>query len=62
MVFPIDVGLGDSENIIEEELTKIFKMMAFPVINSTLEIFHGLLVLSMALCLVNFIGYAFGSI
>jgi hypothetical protein len=40
-------------------LPEVFQMMAFPVIDPALEIFHGLLVLCLALSFVDLVGDTF---
>ena len=37
MIFPVDIGLRHDKNVVEEEITEIFKMMAFPILYPRLQ-------------------------
>jgi hypothetical protein len=61
VVFPIDVRLGDGEDIIEEKSAEIGQMMTLPVLYTAFQIFDCLNIFGPSLCLINLIGNALSS-
>ena len=60
VIFPIDLGLVDDEDIVEEELTKVGEVVALPVFDATFEVLDSRVVLRPSLCLVDLISDALG--
>lgn len=61
VVFPIDVRLGDGEDIIEEKSAEIRQMMTLPVLYTAFQIFDCLNIFGPSLCLIDLIGNALSS-
>lgn len=55
MVLSVDVGFGDNENVVQEQLTKVLEMVTFPIIDPVLEILDGQFVLGVALGLIDLV-------
>lgn len=62
MVFTINIGLGDKEDIIEEEIAKVLQVVTFPVFYAGIEVLDSQFIFGSSLGLVYFIGDAAGSI
>ncbi len=62
MVLPVDIRLGDNEYVVQKQLTEVLEVMTFPVIDATLKILDGLLVLCLALRFIDFVCYSLGSV
>jgi hypothetical protein len=56
VILPINIGLGHHKEIVEEEITKVCKMMTLPVVDSRRQALDRLLVLGAPLCLVDLVG------
>ena len=60
MVLAVDLGLGDTENVIKEESAEVGDMVALPVLDAALEVLDSRVVLRPSLCLVDLISDALG--
>ena len=60
MIFAVDLGLGDAEDVVEQERTKVGDMVALPVLDAALEVLDSRVVLRPSLCLVDLISDALG--
>ena len=58
MIFAVDLGLGDAEDVVEQERTKVGDMVALPVLDASLKVLAGRVVLCPSLRLVDLIGDA----
>ena len=61
MVLPVDLGFGDTEDIIEEECTKVGYVVALPVLDASFQVLDGRVVLRPSLRLVDLISDALRS-
>ena len=61
MVLAVDLGLGDTENVIKEESAEVGDMVALPVLDAALEVLDSRVVLRPSLCLVDLISDALRS-
>lgn len=61
MVLAVDLGLGDKENIVQEEFAKVRKVMSFPILNTLLERLDRAPVLDLALRLVRLVRNTLGN-
>ena len=62
MVFAINVGLGDEEDIVKEEIAKVLQVVTFPVFYAGIEVLDGQFILGSSLSLVDFIGDTAGGV
>ena len=58
MIFAVDLGFGDAEDVVEQERTKVGDMVALPVLDASLKVLDGRVVLCPSLRLVDLIGDA----
>ena len=58
MVLAVDLGLGDTENVIQEKSAEVGDMVALPVFDATFEVLDSRVVLRPSLCLVDLISDA----
>ena len=58
MIFAVDLGLRDAEDVIQEERTEVGYMVTLPVLDATLEVLDGRVVLRPPLCLVDLVSDA----
>ena len=58
MVLAVDLGLGDTEDVIKEESAEVGDMVALPVLDAALEVLDSRVVLRLSLCLVDLISDA----
>jgi hypothetical protein len=45
VILPVDVGFGNDKDVVKEKFTKVFEVMALPIINAVVEALDSLLVL-----------------
>lgn len=62
MVLPVHVGFCDHKDIVKKQLAEIGKMVSFPVLDSRVQAFYGLLVFGSTLSFVDFVRDALCSI
>ena len=60
MILAVDLGLGDAEDIVEEEGAEVRDMVTLPILNASLEVLDCRVVLRPSLCLVDLISDALG--
>jgi hypothetical protein len=59
VIFAIDPGLLDEEDVIQDQLSEMREVVAFPVLDAALQLLDGLLIFSAALCLVDLVSDSF---
>ena len=60
VILAVDLGLGDTENVIKEKSAEVGNMVALPVLDAALEVLDSRVVLRPSLCLVDLISDALG--
>lgn len=57
MVLSVHFRLGDSENIVEQEVAKVGQVMTLPFFDATFEISYSLIILRATLCFIDLVRY-----
>ena len=60
MVLAVHFGLRDTEDVVQQQGAEVRDVVPFPVLNTTLQVLDGRIVLSPSLRLVDLIGDALG--